>query len=126
MKKIMVVDDEEVMRSLMEKMLKGKGYEVVEASSGEECLEKLEEEKPDLILLDIMMPGMNGWEIGKIIKEDEKTTHILVAMFTVRTSDDSKEKSFRYSRADAHIDKPFDIEGLLGTIKGLMKDRRGD
>jgi two-component system response regulator VicR len=69
MTEIMVADDEPDIVYVIKAMLEKEDYEVIEAYSGEECLEKLEAENPDLILLDVMMPGLDGWEISKIIKE---------------------------------------------------------
>ncbi len=91
----------------------------MEVESGDECLKRLKKEKPDLILLDVTMPGEDGWEILKEIKKDEKTKDIPVAMFRVRTSDDSVKKSLE-SGADAHINKPFDVEDLLNTVESLL------
>jgi CheY-like chemotaxis protein len=118
-KKIMVVDDEPdivyVVRSILEKA----GYEVVGANSGEEALDRLMEENPDLVLLDVMMPGIDGWETCRRIKE--KSKHILVAMLTVMAGVADKEKSFRFSGADAHITKPIIEEKVLGTVAWLLK-----
>lgn len=117
----MVVDDEPDIRYLLRKMLEKEGYEVTEARDGRECLEKLKKERPDLILLDIMMPGMFGWEVSKRIKEDEMTKSIPVAMLTVRTSEEDKVKSLEESLADWHISKPMDREKLMETIKWLLE-----
>jgi CheY-like chemotaxis protein len=121
MAKIMIVDDERDIRVLVREMLEREGYEVSEAGTGEECLKKLKDEKPDLILLDIMMPILDGWEVSKRIKEDEETKDIAVVMFTVRTSEESRSKSLHYAKADAHIDKLFDREELLAVIKKYLR-----
>ncbi len=121
MTKIMLVDDEPDIIFTTKMMLERENYEVVVAKSGKECLERLMKEKPDLVLLDIMMRKIDGWEVGKKIKEDNETHHIAVVMFTVRTSDDSKIKSFEYSKADAQIDKPFSREELLDTVDRVLK-----
>ncbi len=120
MKKIMIVDDEPQILTLVKIMFEMKGYRVSEAKSGAECLKKLKNEKPDLILLDIMLPGEDGWEILKEIKKDEKTKNIPVAMFSVRTSKDSIKKSLE-SGADAHINKPFDLDYVLNRVKSLLE-----
>ncbi len=117
----MIVDDEPDIRYLLRKMLEKEGYEVTEARDGRECLEKLKKERPDLILLDIMMPGMFGWEVSRRIKEDEATKSIPVAMLTVRTSEEDKVKSLEESLADWHISKPMDREKLMETIKWLLE-----
>ncbi len=120
MAKIMVVDDEPQILTLVKIMFEMKGYQVSEAKSGAECLRKLKNEKPDLILLDIMMPGEDGWEILKEIKKDKETKDIPVVMFSVRTSKDSIKKSLEYG-ADAHINKPFDLDYLLNQVKSLLE-----
>ncbi len=119
MSKIMVVDDEPQIRTLVKVILEKEGYKMVGANSGKECLKKLKKEKPDIILLDVMMQGEDGWEILKEIKKNEKTKDLPVAMFTIRTSDDSVKKSLE-SGADAHINKPFDVEELLDAVEGLL------
>ncbi|MDI6655200.1 MAG: response regulator [Candidatus Hydrothermarchaeota archaeon] len=120
-KRIMVVDDEPDIRYLLRKMLEKEGYEVIEARDGRDCLERLKKERPDLILLDIMMPGMLGWEVSKKIKEDEKFKSIPVAMLTVRTAEEDKVKSLEESLADWHISKPIDREKLIETVKWLLE-----
>ena len=120
MAKILLVDDEPEIVVLTKIMLEKDGHEVVVARNSGECFERLNAEIPDLILLDVMMPGDNGWEACRKIKGDEKTQDIPVAMFTVRTSDESVEKSFKYSHADAHINKPFGKKDLLDTVERLL------
>jgi CheY-like chemotaxis protein len=114
--KIMVVDDEPGVLVVERKMLERGGYEVIEASSGEECLEKLKSVKPDLILMDVMMPEMDGWETTKIIKEGDDTKDIPVVIITVRESEDDKTRSYMYSHADGHVVKPVSREELLETV----------
>ncbi len=121
MAKILLVDDEPEIVVLTRMMLEKAGYEVNVAKDSAECFERLKEEKPDLILMDIMMPGDDGWVTCRKIKENEKTKDVLVAMFTVRSSEDSVEKSFKYSHADAHINKPFQMKELLDTVKKLLE-----
>ncbi len=121
MAKILLVDDEPEIVYLTGMMLEKAGYEMVVAKDSTECFERLKEETPDLILMDIMLPGDDGWMACRKIKENEKTQHIPVAMFTVRSSDDSLKKSLEYARADAHINKPFEMKDLLATIKRLLK-----
>ncbi len=120
MARILVVDDEPEIVFLAKMILEKEGHEVVVASDSTECFEKLKTEKPDLILLDIMLSGDDGWSTCRKIKEDEKTKDIPVAMFTVRTSEESVEKSYECG-ADAHINKPFDRTEMLDTIKQLLE-----
>ncbi|RMF91657.1 MAG: response regulator [Methanobacteriota archaeon] len=120
MAKILIVDDEENIVILTSRIPKRNGYAVVAATDGSECLRILEQEKPDLILLDVMMPGDDGWVICRKIKENKKTRDIPVAMFTVRTSEDSVERSLEC--AEAQIDKPFKSEELLSVVRRLLKE----
>ncbi len=119
MAKIMVVDDNPKIRKVVRVILEKKGYEVEEARNGDECLKRLEKEKPDLILLDVMMPGEDGWEICKEIKSDEKHRDIPVAMLTVRASEEDMNKSIEHG-ADTHINKPFGVEDLLERVESLL------
>lgn len=123
MAKILVVDDEPEIVVLTKIMLEKDGHKVTVAKDSVECFERIEEEKPDLILLDVMMPGDDGWEVCRTIKENEETSDVLVAMFTVRTSENSVEKSFKYAHADAHINKPFDKAKLVETVKNLLSKK---
>lgn len=121
--KIMLVDDEPDILFVEKIILEKAGYEIIEANSGEECLEKLKTEKPDMILLDVMMPGINGWETCKRIKENESTKDIPVIMVTVKSSDEDMTKSFKYSQSDGHVSKPIIKEKLIQTIKWIVKTK---
>ncbi|MBU2559431.1 response regulator [archaeon] len=118
--KIMLVDDEPGILRVERIILEKAGYEVVEASSGEECLEKLKSVKPDLILMDVMMPEMDGWEATRIIKEDDDTKNIPVVIVTVKDSDDEKTRSYMYSHADGHLVKPLSMGELLETVSWVF------
>jgi CheY-like chemotaxis protein len=122
MKKIMVVDDEPDVVAVVGKMLRKAGYDVIGAYNSRECLEKLKKEKPDLILLDVMMPDILGWDVCKKIKEDEATKSIPVAMLTVKSTDEDKGRSFKYAHCDAHVNKPIIREKLLSTVEWLLKN----
>lgn len=121
--KIMLVDDEPDVLFIERAILEKEGYEVIEADSGEDCLEKLKTEIPDLILLDVMMPGINGWETSKRIKDNESTKDIPVIMVTVKSSEDDMTQSFQYGHSDGHIAKPIIKEKLLQTIKWVAKTK---
>lgn len=126
MSRILVVDDEPDILYLVEKMLKKEGYQTLSAENGDEALKKLETEKVDLILLDVMMPGLNGWETAKKIKENPALKDIPVAMLTVKSSELDMERSFQYGGSDAHIPKPIVREKMLNTVKWLLKNVRGE
>ncbi len=124
MTKIMLVDDEPDIRYLMKRKLEREQYEVVEADSGNECLNKIKQEKPDLILLDIMMPGMSGWETLECIKEMEDTAEILIIIFTVMDiTPEAMSKKDELGFVD-YIVKPFDYNDLLKRIQ-MAIDMRG-
>ncbi len=122
MARIMVVDDEPEVAVVVCAMLEREGHEIIKVLSGTQCLEILKEERPDLVLLDVMMPGLDGWEVCKRIKEDPDTRNIPVAMLTVKSSDDDQSRSFTYSNADGHINKPILKEKLIGTINWILKN----
>jgi len=121
--KIMVVDDEYEVADIVKKMLESEGYEVEVANSGDECLEKLKEVTPDLILLDIMMPGMDGWETLRNIKSNDKTRDIPVSMLTALplTPDDTRDKPL--DSIENYIVKPFTKKILLHKIQDIL-DRK--
>ncbi len=123
MTKIMLVDDEPDVVYLVKKILLKEGYKVVEVYTGRDCLETVDDEKPDLILLDIMMPGIDGWEVSRTLKTKAATKNIPIVMLTVRVSDDSVEKSFEYAYADAHLGKPINTEKMLHTIQWVLKNK---
>jgi len=126
MAKILTVDDEPGIHDLLKIMLKKGGHETVKALSGEEAIEKLKEEKVDAILLDVMMPGMDGWDTLKRIRENPETRDIPVIMVTVRGAEEDRERSFEH-RADAHLTKPILKEQLLRTVDWVLAQakRRG-
>jgi CheY-like chemotaxis protein len=120
MRKILVVDDEEDLRKILGEILRSEGYYVIFANSGEMCLEILKKEKPDLILMDIMMPGMDGWEVVQKIKEDESNKGIKISMLTVKSMKKDMAKSLAEVDADWHMSKPISREELLKTVGALL------
>jgi two-component system, OmpR family, alkaline phosphatase synthesis response regulator PhoP len=125
MTKIMIVDDEPDVLYIVRKILEKEGYEVEVTYSGKDCLDTVADVKPDLIILDIMMPGLDGWEVARTLKNQEHTKDIPIIMLTVRVSDDSVERSFQYSNADGHLGKPISNEKMLNTIKWVLENKRG-
>lgn len=122
-KKIMVVDDERDILDFFTVFLKQKNYQVVVASSGEEALIKAQLEKPDLIFLDIMMPRMDGWEVLKLLKLDEGTASIPVAMLSARTEAKDKVRGLQEGAID-YICKPFSPRELLKKIEHIISERQ--
>ncbi len=115
MKKIMVVDDEENIRFLYKEELAEEGYQVVLAGSGQEALDKLEEEKPDIITLDIKMPGMDGIETLRKIKEVDKTIPVVLC-----TAYGQYKQDFSSWASDAYVVKSADLSELKNTLKKIL------
>ncbi len=119
MTKIIVVDDDPDLLFVVSKFLEKEGFEVVCFESGEECLEKLEKNKPDLILMDIMMPGLDGWETTEKIKSNPATKDIPVVMLTVKGEREDKLKSFHETKCDGYIVKPVDRKELIKVVRWM-------
>ena len=118
MSKILFVDDDEKILHVVGKILESKGHEVTTVNSGSECLELLKGDKPDLILLDVMMPEMDGWEVAREIKKDESNKDIIISMLTINYTDMGKAKSLE--EVDWHIRKPITKENLLEAVDWLL------
>jgi len=115
-KKILVVEDEEGLRLLYEEELKAEGYEVLTARNGREAIQRLEEGKPDLIILDIVMPIMNGMEtLGRIVGKERKIPIIL------NTSYSGYREDFMSWAADAYVTKSADLGELKDKVKELLE-----
>lgn len=118
--KIMVVDDEERNLRLMEALLTPIGYDVILAKDGMEALKKVKERDPDLILLDIMMPKMDGLDVARRLKEDEKTRIIPIVMVTALKDVEDRVKALEVG-ADDFLSKPVDKLELRARVKSLLK-----
>ena len=119
MKKILVVDDEKDILHFLELVLREKGYDVAIASGGHDALTRAQIERPDLVLLDIMMPQMDGWEVLKLLRVDESTAHIPVAMLSARTEARDRVQGLQEGAVD-YICKPFSLQELLGKIEAIF------
>jgi len=121
MQRIMVVDDEKDLVSLVTKMLKKEGFETTPAYGGKECLEKLDREHPDLILLDIMMPDLDGWSVLKEIRKKEELKSIPVCMLTIKNlTADTLAKGGIEGLID-YINKPFTRGALVSRVKDNLE-----
>ena len=122
-KKILVADDELDSRNLAKMILENNGYQVSLAANGVEALQMAENELPDLILLDVVMPAKSGWTVCKTLKSQEKTKHIPIVIFTVLSVAIEDAKSRRYAEeagADGYLPKPFDTDELLSEVKKYL------
>jgi CheY-like chemotaxis protein len=116
---ILVVDDDPEIVAMLTTRLGHRGYKVTSASDGHRALELAKREKPDLMLLDVMMPGKSGWEVARSLKQDPVTQDIKIVMVTAIGEQVNEITSPLYG-ADAHIDKPFEFEKLERIIGGLI------
>ncbi|MEW6095204.1 MAG: response regulator [bacterium] len=118
-KRVLVIDDEPFLVKALKIRLEIAGYEVITAYDGLDGLNKAREEKPDLILLDVMLPKKNGYQICQHLKSDEQYKHIPIVMLTAKGQKSDKEWGER-TGANVYITKPFDDKELLAKIKELF------
>ena len=118
-KKILIVEDEESLLKLESILLTSKGYDVRGASNGQEALDAIAEEKPDLVLLDIMLPEIDGFEVCQRIKDDPATKEIPVIMLTAKKSREDMARGEKVG-ADWYITKPFKSVMVIETIQRFL------
>jgi two-component system response regulator VicR len=121
--KIMVVDDEPDVVDLVKLVLESDGFSVVTAYSGKEALDRIDQEMPDLVLLDIMMPQMDGWEVYSRIRANPGTKDIPVAMLTAKSQSIDKMIGLHVVKVDDYITKPFGRSELLERVKRILKEK---
>lgn len=119
-KRILVVDDEADLVETLKLRLEKDGYEVVTAFDGAEGITKAKGEKPDLIVLDVMMPKLNGYQVCRELRAEPQCKNIPVIMLTAKTQETDKFWG-REVGADAYITKPFEFDALLDSIKKYLK-----
>ncbi|CAD7781622.1 Transcriptional regulatory protein SrrA [Candidatus Methanoperedenaceae archaeon GB37] len=119
MKKILIVDDEERVRRLIETTLDIGDFQIFQAKDGEEALKIAQEEKPALILLDIMMPGMDGFEVCKWLKNNSETKSSYIIMLTAKGQKQDIEKGYTVG-ADDYFVKPFSPMELLNKVEQVL------
>lgn len=118
-KRIFIVDDSSFMRALIQKIIEGDGYETNVFGSGEEALERLSREKPDMVLLDGVMTGMSGYDVLKILRDDFRYNLIPIIMITGSSEDEDKFKGLEMG-ADDYIVKPFNSRELLARVRNTF------
>lgn len=119
-KKILLVDDERDLVRAVSFRLQDAGYEVLTALDGQEGLDKAKKEKPDLIILDLMLPKMNGYKVCGLLKADTRYNSIPIIMFTARAQEADRKMSEEVG-ANAYVTKPFEPDILFAKIKELLK-----
>ncbi|MEK7848902.1 MAG: response regulator [Chloroflexota bacterium] len=117
-KKVLMVDDDPRLRALVAATL-GHEYVLLEASDGEQGLRLARQEAPDVVLLDVLMPGLNGIEVCRRLKNDSTTSHIKVIMLTGLDSDKDQDEAFR-AGADDYFVKPFSPRKLLSKLSQVL------
>lgn len=118
-KKILIIDDETGLVEMLKMRLEANGYEVISAYDGQEGLEKAKSENPDLIILDLMLPKLDGYKVCRMLKFDDKYKKIPIIMFSARTQDADKKMGMEVG-ADDYVTKPFEPKDLLDRIKKLL------
>jgi CheY-like chemotaxis protein len=127
-KRVLVVDDDDVARQFVREIMATQGWDAVEGTNGMEALDLAEKEKPDLIILDVMMPVMDGFEAFRRLRDGEFTKHIPVIMLTAISSSDpdaprdpaTMEKRLGVRRPEGFVDKPVEPKFLLDTVFGVI------
>ncbi|MGE3670772.1 MAG: response regulator transcription factor [Polyangiaceae bacterium] len=123
-KLVLVADDEPGMVAMVGGYLRGQGFQVIEASDGAQAWELAHERLPDLVILDVMMPGMSGWEVCRKIKEAVSLHHTGVIMLT-GIGENLNEMTSPLYGADAYLDKPFEFDDLQNRIEETLSARAG-
>jgi len=119
MKKILVAEDNPANRELMGEVLAGRGYEVIEACDGQEALRKIEEMNPDLVLLDIQLPLLDGFAVLQQIRQMPRFAKLRVVAVTANAMKEDREKGAK-AGFDAYISKPIDVAGLRTQVAELL------
>ncbi len=116
----MIVDDDPDIVEIIKLVIQDAGYNTIEVYSGKECLYKIKETKPDLILLDIMMPDLDGWEVHRRIKESKDTKDIPVIAVTAKTQAIDKMIGLHISKMDGYVTKPFGRKELVDKVMEII------
>jgi len=120
MTRILLVEDNEMNRDMLSRRLIRRGYDVILAQDGQQGLEAARSQSPELILMDMSLPVMDGWEATKLLKENAATAKIPIVALTAHALSDDREKATR-AGCDAYETKPVDLPRLLGTIERLLQ-----
>jgi two-component system response regulator VicR len=120
-KHILCIEDEPEMIDLIRLILGRRGFDVVGAAGGKEGLEKVRQDPPDLILLDLMMPDMDGWEVYQQIKADDRTKNIPVIVVTAKAQSIDKVLGLHIAKVDDYIAKPFSPQELLESVDNVFE-----
>ena len=117
---ILIVDDDPHIQELLYVNLSAAGYDVARAADGREAVRRVAERRPDLVILDVTMPEMDGWELCKTLKDDSELEDLRIVMLTAKDSARDKMIGRDIFRVDAYLTKPFDVAELLTRVRGLL------
>jgi two-component system response regulator VicR len=123
-KLILCIEDEQEMIDLIRLILSRRGFDVQGANSGEEGLAIIRKEHPDLVLLDLMMPDMDGWEVYQQMKADDMTKNIPVIVVTARAQSIDKVLGLHIAKVDDYIAKPFSPQELLNSVDNVLAAKK--
>lgn len=119
-KRILIIDDEPDVVRVVQARLTAAGYQSLAAFDGQEGYDKARQEKPDLIILDLMLPKLNGYQVCRLLKSDEDCKQIPIIIFTARAQESDIKTGLEVG-ADAYLTKPYNPEVLLSKVKELIK-----
>lgn len=120
MSRILVVDDEPLIVEIIAETLSPEGHQIQKAYSGEEALRRLDQEPPDLVLLDLMLPGMDGLEVSRQMQQDARLNHIPIIMITAKTAISDRKTGYQRG-VDDYITKPFDADELIIRVRSQLQ-----
>jgi len=119
-RRILCIEDEPEMIDLIRLILNRKGFEVFGASGGEDGINKVRQQKPDLVLLDLMMPVVDGWEVYQQMKADDETKNIPVIVVTAKAQSIDKVLGLHIAKVDDYIAKPFSPKDLINSVERVL------
>jgi DNA-binding response OmpR family regulator len=122
MRKLLIADDEDGVRSLVKMTLQVDPYEILEARNGDEALAMAREHRPDLMFLDVMMPGPSGIDVCRSLKEDPRTANMTIVLLTAKVQIRDREEGMA-AGADDYFTKPFSPVGLLSKVEEVFRER---
>ena len=120
MKKILIVDDEKDIVDLISYNLEKEGFTIIKAYDGEKALDLIQKDSPDLVVLDLMLPGIRGLDVCRLIRQDKKTERLPIIMLTARSDDLDKILGLEMG-ADDYITKPFNVKELIARIRAVLR-----
>lgn len=124
MKRILCIEDEPEMIDLIRLILGRRGFEVLGAAGGTAGLKEVREQLPDLVLLDLMMPDMDGWEVYQQMKADDSTRNIPVIVVTAKAQSIDKVLGLHIAKVDDYIAKPFSPQDLLNSVEKVLSQKK--